>query len=343
MAKIITIKHNTEAFRVVTTDMSQKAIHEAIKTAGFTLSIKSIAALLSGEKTEAGDFKVEKMTQAAIDAELAAAPAPAPVVEAPAPAAGKSAAEKAKAAKDKLTKEQKDAGAAWGLEGQAPAAPVKGKGKTLTPEQAKLAGDVEKEIPTREATGEPKAARKPGVDWTKVLPQEPVAVREGSMLHRLFVRLCDPAGATKKQLMDEFNWSAGGLGGILHWEPKAKGYFLQSLKENGELRYHLAQIGTGIRYNPADVKVAKAGEPLAKNDLAAKIKAARIEAGIIQPDAPKPEGAAPAAPEAPKQEAAPTEPAAPKVKVTKEQRGEAAPMAGVNMVSKRRNPKPAQA
>jgi hypothetical protein len=334
-AKIATIKHTTEAFRVVIGDKTQKAILEEIKAAGYTLSRGSLAAMINGEKETAGDFKMEKVKQEVLDAEVAPAPEAPKADAAPTP---KGAADKAKAAKEKLTKEQKDAGALWGLEGQG-AAPKAGKpeAKTLTPEQAKLAADAEAAMPTKQTgvTGEKKTAR--GTDWTKILPQEPVPIKKDSRLHKMFIRLCDPKGVSKDELMNEFNLSAGGLGGIIHWEPKAKGYFLASEKVEGKLRYHLQYInGAGRRVLADDIKVQE-GRVMMDTSVRALIDAAK---GVVKEvKAAKAEAApkAPAANVATKKAAKAAEPAAPKadkVKVTKEQRGQV-PDLGTANVTKR--------
>lgn len=291
---IATIKHINEAFRVVIGDKSQAAMIAEIKAAGYTLSRASLAALIKGEKEQAGDFKMEKVKQEVLDAEAAAA-APAPKADKKAAADKAKDALKAKkddaapapaAKKEKMTAEQTAALAKWGDMGKkdeaAPAPAPAPTTKTLTAEQAALAAEQEKLLPTQEPAA--KVSHR-GTDWTKVLPQEPVAVLKDSMLHRLFVRLCDPAGATKEQLMSEFGWSAGGLGGIIHWEPKAKGYLLESEKKDGKLHYHLAQIGTGRRYHPEEI--------LIREKAAAAPKAAK------EPKAPKEPKAAPA-PKVPK-------------------------------------------
>lgn len=161
--------------------------------------------------------------------------------------------------------------------------------KQLTPEQLALAANVENAMPSADSklakvagtdfTGkiDPATGKQTfrGTDWTKVLPQSPVPIKQDSMLHRLFVRLCDPAGVTKKQMLDEFSWSAGGLSGILHWEPKAKGYFLASEKKEGALYYYLAEIGTGRRYSPEEILIKAAPAPKApKEPKAPKVQAA---------------------------------------------------------------------
>lgn len=169
--------------------------------------------------------------------------------------------------------------------------------KELTPEQAKLAADAEAEhgSDTKLRPGEriDPTTGKPtfrGADWKSILPQEPKPVKEGSMLHKLFVRLATKP-ATKQELMEEFGWSSGGLSGILHWEPKAKGYFLHSEKVDGVLKYSLRMIGG----HPVTTVLTKAApEP----------KAAKAPKAPKEPKAPKVEAAAAAnaskAPKTPK-------------------------------------------
>lgn len=304
----IVIAHKTADFNLNTEGMTQLDVQTAIKAAGYALGQKSIAALMNGSKTEAGDFMVKTeapkadVKKAAADAAKAAADA-AKAAKAktdekkPAADAGAEAPKTDKPAKakggDKAAQEA--AMKAWG--GDAGAAPEsKGKGKTLTPEQKKLASDVEKAIPTKEKG----APAQRGTDWSTILPQSPVAVKAGSKGHQLFLALCEPEGATKKELMEKFNWTAGTLGGLIHWEPKAKGYFLNKIKRaNGEMAYCLTEIGTGNRYKPEDIittdqRIVRPAEMReAINSVVAASKATRqskIDAGMTEPtpaDAPK--------------------------------------------------------
>jgi len=304
------LKHSSADFQLEVEGKSQAAILAEIKAAGHTLGAASLRALMNGEKETAGDFTMTKGKPVQF--------APENPVSTAAPT-GKEAAAAAKAAKA-------NPDAAFLHAGEAAA--LKKAGKTLTPEQAKLAAEVEAAIPTKE-TGEAKKTLR-GLDWSKILPQEPVPVLKDSMMHRLFVRLAQPNGATKTELMQEFNWSAGGLGGVIHWEPKAHGYVLQTEKRDGMLHYHLAQIGTGIRYKPEQVLIREKGTPNPNRDLAAKIRAAKEAAGILAPKPPK-------EPKAPKAEATPavTEAAKPaRVKVSKSDLAGVPPMAGVSMTKR---------
>lgn len=197
--------------------------------------------------------------------------------------------------------------------------------KQLTPEQIALAAAAENAHPTNGgkdlkkvgdhvATIDPTTGKQTfrGTDWSKVLPQAPQPVKDGSMLHRLLVRLCDPKGATKQELMTEFGWSAGGLSGILHWEPKSKGYFLHSEKKDGELRYFLQEIGTGRRYGAEEILVKA-------------------------PAAPK----APKEPKAPKVQAAAAADASKPVKVSKEQKAQVPNLGAANVTKRVAVKKPA--
>lgn len=309
------LKHTSADFQLEVEGKSQAAILAEIKAAGHTLGAASLRALMNGEKETAGDFTMTKGKPMAAT-EAATAPT------------GKEAADAAKAAKGKKDEPKTNPDAAFLHAGEAAA--LKKAGKTLTPEQAKLAAEVEAAIPTKE-TGEGKKTLR-GLDWSKILPQEPVPVLKDSMMHRLFVRLAQPNGATKTELMQEFNWSAGGLGGVIHWEPKAHGYFLHPEKRDGVIHYHLAQIGTGIFYKPEQVLIREKGTPNPNRDLAAKIRAAKEAAGILAPKPPK-------EPKAPKAEATPA-PAADgtakpaRVKVSKSDLAGVPPMAGVSMTKR---------
>lgn len=283
-----TLVHTSEVFSVDVEGKSQAAILAEIKDAGYTLGSKSLSAMLSGEKDQAGDFKMTKE-----NAETAAA--------------DQAKAAKAKKSAEKSTPTQPEAtdpkAEPWPFKGQSLADRVAGlkntETKNLTPEQAALAKQVEGQIPTKE-----KVSYR-GTDWSKVLPQSPVAVRKDSVIHRLFTRLCDQNGASKEELMKEFGWSAGGFGGIIHWEPKAKGYFLGTEKKDGVVRYHLQFIGSsGKKVKPEEILVA--------------------EKKVAPPKEPK----------AAKQPAAPKEPKPAKVKVSKEQMATVPPMGGASVTTR---------
>jgi hypothetical protein len=319
----IVIAHKTADFNLSTEGLSQAKIVEAIKAAGFTLGQKSLAALMNGSKTEAGDFVVK--SEAAPTPKGAAAKAKAAKAKTEAPA------DEVKTddvkMEGKMTKEQEAAASAWGNK---PAAGAKGKGKTLTPEQAKLAADVEKALPTQD-----KRAVVRGTDWTVVLPQTPVEVKTDSKIHKLLVRLCDPNGATKKELMDEFGWSAGGLAGVIHWEPKAKGYFLNKMKrDDGAMAYYVSEIGTGRRYTPEEILTTdkRLVRPQEMRDKFAQIKAEKDAVKAVKQAAGENEPTPDAAPKAEAKAKPEATPKAP-VKVPKD-----APVgAGAGTVTRRSN------
>lgn len=221
-APVKKLAHTKEVFMVEIDGKTNAQIIEEIKAAGFVLGSKSLAALLSGEKTTAGDFE---MIEVKFDPKVAKA-------------AKTAAADAAKAAKAAAETKPEIAPAA-----PAPAAaPKKSAGKKeLTPEQAKLAGDVEKEIPTRETTPPVEKPARVLNDVSHLLPAPGTysPLLKDSVMARMFEMLVRPEGATKTELMTEFGWSAGGLAGIIHWEPKKKGYHLGSEKKDGVIHYDL--------------------------------------------------------------------------------------------------------
>lgn len=320
----IVIKHASADFQLSTEGMTKAAVLAAIKAAGYKLGDKSLASLMNGEKTQAGDFMVVAATVAPLN-----------------PEAGKAAGDEL-VPHDQVKAEDTPRDTANPIQfpksADATPAPV-----VLTAEQQALAAQVEAEMPTRDS----EKATLRGTNWKGVLPESPIAVKRDSKVHQLLNALCRPAGVTKKQLMDEFGWTSGGLSGILHWEPKAKGYLLVSEKKDGELRYHLCfhlsyKGGSEpTRVQAEEVLIHEGGAAAPKSDLAAKIKDLKKARGIPVPEA---------APKAPK---ATTEGAEPKVtaaaaadaskapKVTKEQRAQV-PAAAANVTSRRRA-KPAQA
>lgn len=334
MNAIVNLKHVSADYTVSTEGKTKAAILAEIKAAGYKLGDKSLASLLSGEKAQAGDFMIAGVTVDPINPDAAAATSGSDLVP-----------------HDQVKAEDtpRDTANPYPFpkgQGATEATPAPAAGPVvLTPEQQALADKVEAEMPTRDS--EKPTLR--GTNWKGVLPETPIAVKKGSKVHQLLGALCRPDGVTKKQLMDEFGWSAGGLSGILHWEPKAKGYLLTSEKVNGELRYHLCfhlsyKGGSEpTRVQEHEIALHEGGATAPKSDLAAKIKDLKKARGIPVPEAaPKAQKAATTEGTEPKVTAAAAANADKAPKVTKEQRAAAAPMAAANVTSRRRS-KPAQA
>lgn len=324
------LAHVTENFSVEIEGKTNAAILAEIKEAGYTLGSKSLAAMLSGERDQAGAFQI--VSEPAEEAPAAPAPAPAPVeaapaapapapVEVPAPAAAKprftkedqakrrEEAAKAKAARIEAARKKaamttanvlsaadqdaaegqeggnenaddnqgEEAGAAnWKFKskadldaeaqlkaaeaskatadaaaaepaGSAPAiqpqpapAPVRARPRTLTPEPGTApAAPAAPRAPKKEIKyTQPTDGSKPKIIWEH--PDSPIAIRRGTKIDNMFQMLMRPEGATKAEMMEKFGWTEGGLGSVLFWEPKAKGYALVSEKnEQGVLTYHL--------------------------------------------------------------------------------------------------------
>lgn len=299
---IATLTHTSGKTVTITGDMSKPAMLVAIKETGNPLGGTSLHELITGKKSEIAGWTVSKPEPQAAAAESTGA-----------------------------TDEAPQANPAFpfpkGADMQASTEPAAPAVVQLTPEQAELAKQVEADMPTRDA--EKKTLR--GTDWSKVLPQEPQPVKDQSMLHRLFVFLCTPGGVTKAQILSEFTWSAGGLSGILHWEPKAKGYFLKSEKKDGVIHYSLcfhASFKGGAEPTPVQPEEILVRTGNATNSgLAAKIKDLKKAAGIpVQEAAPRaPKEPKPAAP---KVEAAAAADASKAPKVSKEQRSQVPASAG---------------
>lgn len=202
-----------------------------IKAAGFVLGEKSLRSMIKGEKTKAGDFEVIEVKFKPVSAADKKAAAEAAKVAKKAAADAK-AAEATKAAEVVVTKPVEVAP-------PAPVAPVI---------EDKPADEPTKVDPPAPAPAAPvvKAKRVP-VDFSHLIAKEPQPVLRDSVIARLFERLCQPEGASKKELMEEFSWSEGGFGGIIHWEPKARGYQLGAEKVDGVLRYRLQFVNSGGR------------------------------------------------------------------------------------------------
>lgn len=225
MSKITKLAHTSENFSVEVEGKTNAAILEEIKDAGHKLGKESLKALLDGSKAKAGDF------EAVVEAE---APAPAPTeTKKPNKKAAAADAAKAAAADDKKPEEEKKPEPEITEDKSGP--------KVLTPEQAKLAAEVEKEIPTREPAKNVEKAPRVLKDFSHLLPKpgEYGELLRGTTMSKLFEGLCRDEGMTKAEMMTEFGWSAGGLAGIIHWEPKKKGYTLGSVKKEGVIHYHL--------------------------------------------------------------------------------------------------------
>ena len=280
------LAHKTDNFSIdLTEGKTQAAILTEIKDANYNIGTKSLAALMKGEKSEAGDFMIVGGMQIIDGSAPAAAPAAAPevvVTAAPAPTkAEERAALKAKqqAEKDERIKAAQEAKAALAdMNKPAATAPV------VAPEAPAAAP----EAPVDATATPPAVAAAPVVkvprvlkDHSALLPAHGVymPLRKDSVMDQYFTMLCRPEGATKKEMMDKFGWTAGGLSGIIGWEPKKKGYHLASTKVEGVLTYHLE-----FHANDKD----KAGQRVTAADLT-----------YVQPK-PAPEPKAPKAPKAAK-------------------------------------------
>ncbi len=258
-ASIKTIFHKTTGLEINVEGKTNSAIIAEIKKAGFTLGAKSLAAMLKGDVEAAGDFTTVKPEVKAEEPAVAAAAADTTsgdeVEQLAAPVAPVT--KEVRAKKPTLRERVLAAGAL------APLAPNLDALEKLDPTAREIA---EKELAEqREAALKADKFSFRGTDWSKVLPQSPVAVKEGTKIHGLLVYLTTPGGVTKDEIMTKFGWSAGGLAGILHWEPKAKGYALISEKGGDDkLRYSLAFIGSGgRRVKPEEVLVKAAAAPKA--------------------------------------------------------------------------------
>lgn len=283
------LAHKTDNFSIdLTEGKTQAAILTEIKDANYNIGTKSLAALMKGEKSEAGDFMI-------VGGSAPAAPAPTPAPEvvvtaAPAPTkAEERAALKAKqqAEKEERIKAAQEAKAALADMNKPAAAPV------VAPEAPAAAPA---EAPVDATATPPVVAAAPVVkvprvlkDHSALLPAHGVymPLRKDSVMDQYFTMLCRPEGATKKEMMDKFGWSAGGLSGIIGWEPKKKGYHLASTKVEGVLTYHLEfhandKDKAGQRVTAADltyVQPKPAPEP--KTPKAPKVAKAATEAGTL--------------------------------------------------------------
>lgn len=266
------LAHKTENFSIDLEGKTQAAIMTEIKDANFNIGTKSLAALIKGEKSEAGDFMIV--------GEAPAAPAIAPAAAAPTKAEERAALKaQQQIEKDARIQAAADAKAALATTIKPADAPVVGTEAPVVVDPAAPTAPVD-------ATATPPAApvvKAPRVlkDHSALLPAHGVymPLRKDSVMDQYFTMLCRPEGATKKEMMETFGWSAGGLSGIIGWEPKKKGYHLASTKVEGVLTYHLE-----FHANDKD----KAGQRVTAADLT-----------YVQPK-PAPEPKAPKAPKAAK-------------------------------------------
>jgi hypothetical protein len=270
------LSHKGSDFRINVEGKSQSAILNEIKAAGLMLSAKNLSKLLKGEVAEAGDFKGLK-SKAHVAAETSpadklieqgnaivagnSAPTTAPTDAAPAntevapPTATQTpvAAAAAQTAAPAAAKAVRAKGPSlWERIQAAKAHPAVTAQENLTEEQKALIAKTEAEQGTVA-----KVSYK-GTNWDApgVLPQAPVAVLRDSKLHKLFEFLTKEGGVTKEQCCAEFGWSAGGFAGIIHWEPKAKGYQLLTEKKDGKIHYSLGyKNSNGKKVEPGSVVV----------------------------------------------------------------------------------------
>lgn len=276
------LAHKTDNFSIdLIEGKTQAAIMTEIKDANYVIGTKSLSALIKGEKTEAGDFMIVGGQEAV---ELAIADAP-KLPTADEKAAAKKNADEAKAAAKaasakKMTEDAEKAATDKKPENEeevkadkTPDAPVinaeSDKKADDTAPVVKVEGDAKEEVVAGGETTPPAADVKPAEpkaprvlkDWGDELPPAGVyrEVKKGTMIDRLFAMLMRPEGATKAQLLAEFNWSSGGMSGILGWEPKKKGYHLTSNRVDGAIVHRLEfhaqdKDNAGKLVKPEDIK-----------------------------------------------------------------------------------------
>ena len=225
-----TLFHTKENFKLVIEGMTKGDVMAAIKAANLSIGDKSLADLLNDRKAQAADFEViyvkfdpiakkAAAVQAAADKATLAAKVKADKAAAGAIVATKAAEDKAAAAKTK--------------------ADIKAVKMAEDAEAKALAVKTKADAKAAAIAAMPVKAPRVPVDFDHLIAKAPTPQKRGGKIALLLERLCAPTGATKAELMAEFNWSDGGFGGLIHWEPKARGYTLVSEKVDGIIHYHL--------------------------------------------------------------------------------------------------------
>lgn len=314
-APVRKLAHKTDNFSIDVDGKSNAEIIREIREANYTIGTKTLADLLSGEREEAGSFRIftVKFTKEDQDKRKAEAAA---AKKAKADAAKAAKAAKAQPAPENLPENAgsneegsenlnenaddsmaNEGGAAWKFKtkaeldaeaeakaladnkaqadaavnepaGTAPVhqpeatpavqapvqtapiaptvpvpsvAPVQRRApRQLTPEPGTApAAPAAPRAPKKEVKyTQPTDGSKPKIIWEH--PDAPIPIRLNTKIDNMFKMLCRPEGATKAEMMEKFGWTEGGLGSVLFWEPKAKGYALVSEKgEDGVLHYFL--------------------------------------------------------------------------------------------------------
>lgn len=239
------------AFATEMEGKTQAALLTEIKAAGLTIGAGSLRSLVNGEKEEAAGFKVEMMSRQKANKHI-----------------------KVQQSDDTDSNKTEDSA-------DTKAVAATGGTKTLTPEQAALAAQADAQ---HGATAQPVKVSRAKTDWeapgASQLPQVPKGVKAGSRMEAFFKYLCTDGGVTREEILNEFKWSPGGLAGIIHWEPKAHGYFLASAKVDGKTRYWL-------EYKPNAETKMPAGRKVKPEEILITVKAEPAPKAPKEPKAPK--------------------------------------------------------
>lgn len=83
----------------------------------------------------------------------------------------------------------------------------------------------------------------------------PESVLTGTKNAKMFEMLARPEGATREEIMKEFDWSPSCLASIIYTVPKSKGYaiFAEKAEDDHQLHYHLYFIGGAGKVLPEQV------------------------------------------------------------------------------------------
>ena len=132
------------------------------------------------------------------------------------------------------------------------------------------------------------STRKPRKVPTKDVTHTPESILPGTKNAIMFEMLVRPQGATKEEIMKEFDWSPSCLASILYTVPKSKGYAVFAEKTEDDLHYHLYFIGGAGKVLPEQLvyrdrkgPVTKKATPIKTETPLPKVKVSHDELASI--------------------------------------------------------------
>ena len=230
----------TDNFMIDIEDRTHDEILKAINDAGYTIGVNSLKLLLNGSSFQAGMFEiidVRFVPKKNEDQQQQQQQQPKAVVVAP------SIPEPIQATTATIETKKVD------IPVPAPVV-VEQKPELLVEVMTK------KPIVQLETIKQPTKAPKQKVDKVVAVPSSPApeSVLEGTKNAKLFEMLARPEGASREEIMKEFDWSPSCLASIIYTVPKSKGYAIFAEKaDNNKLCYHLYFVGGAGKVLPEQV------------------------------------------------------------------------------------------